>query len=127
MKQLLTLLLATLLTSGCGTMNPRDFSDSSQRLDLFDYFEGHTLAWGLFEDRFGKLRRQFRVDITGTVDGDTLVLEEGMPGLPAGEYALLPARYALFVQVGTSQPDRPFGAGSVGADGLRLPGPQTDR
>jgi uncharacterized protein YceK len=76
MKQLLTLLLATLLTSGCGTMNPRDFSDSSQRLDLFDYFQGHTLAWGLFEDRFGKLRRQFRVDITGTVDGDTLVLEE---------------------------------------------------
>jgi hypothetical protein len=76
MKQLLTLLLATLLTSGCGTMNPRDFSDSSQRLDLFDYFQGHTLAWGLFEDRFGKLRRQFRVDISGTVDGDTLVLEE---------------------------------------------------
>jgi hypothetical protein len=76
MTQLLTLLLATLLTSGCGTMNPRDFSDSSQRLDLFDYFQGHTLAWGLFEDRFGKLRRQFRVDISGTVDGDTLVLEE---------------------------------------------------
>lgn len=76
MKKLLTLLIATLLTSGCGTMNPRDFSDSSQRLDLFDYFQGYTLAWGLFEDRFGKLRRQFRVDITGTVDGDTLVLEE---------------------------------------------------
>ena len=57
-------------------MNPRDFSDSSQTLDLFDYFEGHTVAWGLFEDRFGKMRRQFRVDITGTVDGDTLVLDE---------------------------------------------------
>jgi hypothetical protein len=57
-------------------MNPRDFSDSSQSLDLFDYFEGETVAWGLFEDRFGKVRRQFRVDIKGTVDGDTLVLDE---------------------------------------------------
>ena len=57
-------------------MNPRDFSDSSQTLDLFDYFEGETVAWGLFEDRFGKVRRQFRVEITGTVDGDTLVLDE---------------------------------------------------
>ena len=57
-------------------MNPRDFSDSSRTLDLFEYFEGDTVAWGLFEDRFGKVRRQFRVDITGTVDGDTLVLDE---------------------------------------------------
>jgi len=76
MKYVITLLLATLLTSGCGTMNPKDFADSSQPLDLFDYFEGHTRAWGLFEDRFGKLRRQFHVDIVGTVDGDTLVLDE---------------------------------------------------
>jgi hypothetical protein len=76
MKRLVHVLLAALIVSGCGTMNPRDFTDSSQSLDLFDYFEGHTLAWGLFEDRFGKLRRQFRVDITGTVDGDTLVLDE---------------------------------------------------
>ena len=57
-------------------MNPRDFSDTSHPLDLFDYFEGETQAWGLFEDRFGKLRRQFQVDITGTIDGDTLVLDE---------------------------------------------------
>lgn len=28
--------------------------------------------------------------------GDTLVLEEEAPGLPAGEYAILPPRYALF-------------------------------
>jgi uncharacterized protein YceK len=76
MKHVLHVLLATLGLSGCGTMNPRDFADSSQPLDLFDYFEGQTRAWGLFEDRFGRLRRQFQVDITGTVDGDTLVLDE---------------------------------------------------
>ncbi|MBK1704506.1 filamentous haemagglutinin family protein [Halochromatium glycolicum] len=34
--------------------------------------------------------------VQGIGIGDTLVLEEGLPGLPAGEYAVLPARYALF-------------------------------
>ena len=76
MKHVLCVVFAALFMSGCGTMHPRDFADSKQTLDLFDYFEGHTRAWGLFEDRFGKLRRQFHVDIVGTVDGDTLVLDE---------------------------------------------------
>jgi hypothetical protein len=57
-------------------MTPENFTNSKQKLDLFEYFEGHTLAWGLFEDRFGRLRRQFRVEITGTVDGNTLTLDE---------------------------------------------------
>gem|GEM_PF-1904731 len=35
-------------------------------------------------------------EIQGIRIGDTLVLEEGFTGLPAGEYAILPARYALF-------------------------------
>ena len=32
---------------------------------LEEYFLGQTSAYGLFEDRFGKVRRQFKVDITG--------------------------------------------------------------
>ncbi len=35
-------------------------------------------------------------NIQGIRIGDTLILEEGTNGLPAGEYAVLPARYALF-------------------------------
>ena len=45
-------------------------------VDLFEYFSGQSRAWGLFEDRFGKVRRQFSVDIEGRVSGDTLTLEE---------------------------------------------------
>ncbi|MGQ9368656.1 DUF3833 domain-containing protein [Azospirillum sp. ST 5-10] len=41
-----------------------------------DYFAGGTRAWGLFEDRFGTVRRQFTVDIRGVWDGRELVLEE---------------------------------------------------
>lgn len=35
-------------------------------------------------------------NIQGIGAGDVLVLDEGMAGLPAGRYAILPARYALF-------------------------------
>ncbi len=34
--------------------------------------------------------------VQGIQAGQTLVLEEGAAGLPAGEYAILPARYALY-------------------------------
>ena len=48
----------------------------SPRLVLEEYFAGRTRAWGLFEDRFGTVRRQFVVDIEGTWDGRELVLDE---------------------------------------------------
>lgn len=57
-------------------MKPEDFSNAEPKLNLFDYFEGQTTAWGIFEDRFGTLRRQFQVDITGTIDGNLLTLDE---------------------------------------------------
>ena len=43
---------------------------------LEEFFAGKTRAWGLFEDRFGKVRRQFAVDITGTWGGEHLMLDE---------------------------------------------------
>ena len=46
------------------------------RLDLFEYFEGQTRAWGVFQSRGGDVKRQFTVDIHGTVEGDLLTLEE---------------------------------------------------
>lgn len=44
--------------------------------DLDRYFLGRTKAWGLFEPRFGGAVRQFTVEITGTRQGDALVLDE---------------------------------------------------
>ena len=57
-------------------MKPEDFSDRTPELDIFEYFDGKTRAWGLVEDRFGKVRRQFSVDILGRVIEDRLILEE---------------------------------------------------
>lgn len=67
--------LAVTFVAGC-TMQPEDFKDTGPRLKVEEYFLGESRAWGIFEDRFGKLRRQFTVDITGTMDGDELVLDE---------------------------------------------------
>ncbi|WP_084418258.1 DUF3833 domain-containing protein [Henriciella litoralis] len=63
-------------TTGCVSASLDDFSQAEQTLRLENYFEGETKAYGIFEDRFGKVRRQFDVDITGTVDGNTLTLVE---------------------------------------------------
>lgn len=55
---------------------PKDSVQSRPFLLIEDYFVGHTKAWGIFVDRFGRLRRQFQVDIDGDFDGNQLVLTE---------------------------------------------------
>jgi len=64
------------LTGCSSSMKPEDFTAQEPRFVLEDYFQGETRAWGIFEDRFGTLRRSFVVDITGTWDGQTLTLDE---------------------------------------------------
>jgi Protein of unknown function (DUF3833) len=76
MARLGAALLSLTVMVGCAGMNPRDFKDAEPRLTIEEYFAAETRATGIFEDRFGRLRRQFTVEITGTRDGDTLVLDE---------------------------------------------------
>ncbi|WP_169570026.1 DUF3833 domain-containing protein [Sneathiella limimaris] len=70
------LLAGLLVLVGCNTMKPEQFEGTEPAFDLFGFFEGNVSAWGIFEDRFGNLRRQFTVDIDGVVDGDELTLDE---------------------------------------------------
>ena len=67
---------AILILTGCSGMKAEDFEGATPPIDLFGYFEGKTMAWGIFEDRFGNLRRQFEVTIDGTVEGNVLTLDE---------------------------------------------------
>jgi len=62
--------------TGCSSMKPEDFEGREPRFVLEEYFAGNTRAWGIFQDRFGTVRRQFTVDIEGTWDGRTLTLVE---------------------------------------------------
>ena len=68
--------IGILFLTGCSTMKPDDFAKSDQRFVLEDYFAGKTRAWGLYEDRFGTVKRQFTVDIEGIWDGTQLTLDE---------------------------------------------------
>ena len=70
------LIATSLAATACVSNKIQDFSGTEPKLLLEDYFKGETTAYGIFEDRFGKIRRQFKVDITGTVEGDTLTLVE---------------------------------------------------
>lgn len=45
-------------------------------LRLEEFFAGRSRCWGLFEDRFGTLRRQFVIDLEGRWDGRALTLSE---------------------------------------------------
>jgi len=57
-------------------MKTEAFAGRDPVLRLEDYFQGRSKAWGIFQDRFGTLRRQFEVDIQGTWDGRELTLVE---------------------------------------------------
>lgn len=68
--------LIIFILTGCNFMKPEQFSNTQPRFVLEEYFVGETKAWGIFEDRFGNLRRQFSVHINGSWDGQQLVLDE---------------------------------------------------
>jgi hypothetical protein len=76
MKNLLTAIVMSLVLLGCSSMKPENFQANIPVLDLFSYFDGKTKAWGIFEDRFGNVRRQFEVDIDGKVKDGNLTLDE---------------------------------------------------
>ena len=76
LKRIVATVALFFLAACSGSMKPEDFDGKQPRFVLESYFSGETKAWGIFEDRFGNLRREFVVDITGTWDGSTLVLDE---------------------------------------------------
>ena len=69
-------LFIILIFIGCSQTDMKEFQNNTPKLDLFSFFEGETIAYGIFEDRFGNLKRQFRVNINGKVDNQILTLDE---------------------------------------------------
>ena len=61
---------------GCSAMKIEDFANTNPEFKLMEFFEGNVKAWGIVEDRFGNIRRQFKVDMKGTIENDILTLEE---------------------------------------------------
>ncbi len=79
MKRFLTTIMGLLFVvalTGCGTMTPDLYKNEQPELKVEEYFLGKTLAWGMFQDRFGKVRNRFKVEMTGRVEDETLILDE---------------------------------------------------
>ena len=74
--RLLFLLLTLTILSCASDMDVKNFETETPKFVLEDYFNGKTRAWGMFHDRFGNLKRSFKVDIKGTIDNDILTLDE---------------------------------------------------
>ena len=69
-------LFIILLFTGCSQTDMKEFQNNTPKLNLFEFFAGETIAYGIFEDRFGNLKRQFRVNINGKIDNQILTLDE---------------------------------------------------
>ncbi|MGA7801236.1 MAG: DUF3833 domain-containing protein [Gammaproteobacteria bacterium] len=74
--RLLFPLLAAFAAAGCSSMDIRNFEGSQPEFRIEDYFDGQSRAWGMFQDRSGKIRAQFTVDLNGQWEGDEFVLRE---------------------------------------------------
>ena len=62
--------------SGKQSMKPEDFKDKQPRLIIEDYMSGNVKAWGILQNRSGKVTRQFSADLNGKWDGKQLILDE---------------------------------------------------
>ena len=58
------------------TMKPEDFKGTKPTINIEKYFEGSVVAWGLLQDRKGKVTRQFKADMFGKFENNILTLEE---------------------------------------------------
>ena len=76
MKKIILIILLTYLTGCANNMKPTDFKDQKPRLIIEDYLSGNVKAWGVLQNRSGKVTRQFKAELNGKWDGTQLILDE---------------------------------------------------
>lgn len=72
----LALLALLPLLSACAGQRLADYGATTPAFDLFGYFSGPVRGYGMVQERDGTVIRRFTVELTGTVAGDTLTLDE---------------------------------------------------
>ena len=73
------LLISLFLITSCSNntaMKPQDFNNKEPRLIIEEYLTGNVKAWGVLQNRAGKVTRQFSADLNGSWDGNQLILQE---------------------------------------------------
>ena len=78
-KKAFLLIIFIGLTTSCSSsqsMKPEDFKDKKPRLIIEEYLSGNVKAWGILQNRSGKVTRQFSATLNGKWDGNKLILDE---------------------------------------------------
>ena len=75
----LALLLFLLLLTGCTSMTAQDYEGSLPAMDMLEYFSGDVQAWGVVQDRSGKVIRRFTLGMHGVPQADgSLAIHEAL-------------------------------------------------
>ena len=76
MRYIQIIFLTFFLTHCVADMKPEDFKDQEPRLVIEDFLKGNVKAYGVLQNRGGKVTRQFSADLNGKWDGKELILDE---------------------------------------------------
>ena len=76
--KIIFIIFSLFLLTGClnNDMKPIDFKDQKPRLVIEEYLSGNVKAYGILQNRSGKVTRQFTADLNGKWDGKQLILDE---------------------------------------------------
>jgi len=75
-KSLFTCICSLCLLSSCASIEPDNYVNQSPQFVLEEFFDGDVNVWGIVQNRSGNVVQRFTVDIAGSVDGNTLTLDE---------------------------------------------------
>ena len=76
MKKIFIIFFTIFLTGCAKDMKPTDFKDQKPRLVIEKYLSGNVKAWGVLQNRSGKVTRQFKADLVGSFKENVITLDE---------------------------------------------------
>ena len=83
MKKILLILILLIIITALiksnlfnDNMKPEDFKNTEPEIKIEKYFEGQVKAWGILQDRKGRVTRQFEANMLGKFENNILTLEE---------------------------------------------------
>ena len=83
MKKILLILILLIIITALiksnlfnDSMKPEDFKNTEPEIKIEKYFEGQVKAWGILQDRKGRVTRQFEANMIGKFENNILTLEE---------------------------------------------------
>ena len=75
----ISVIISLFLITSCfnnSAMKPEDFKNKEPRLIIEEYLSGNVKAWGVLQNRSGKVTRQFTAQMQGKFENNILTLEE---------------------------------------------------